>query len=123
MTRRRQLHELPLRSVRGYPHQCVVCLGDISADDHRYHDGGWPRRAHMDCAAMVGEGKRREITRAELRQLDAAEVAVSKAKGELYRRKQLGLLLRREKVALQQAQLDLVELRHELTSVAGGGTS
>ena len=32
-----------------YMHECAVCEEDIRAGQ-RYHDGGYSRRAHLDCA-------------------------------------------------------------------------
>ena len=60
MTRRkrRQLHELPVRVCR-YGERCLVCLERIDAGE-QYYDGAHGRRAHMSCAALVEEGKRRE---------------------------------------------------------------
>jgi hypothetical protein len=80
--KRRDLHELPLRTSR-YGERCLVCLERIEAGS-RYHDGAYGRRAHPQCAAQVRLGQRREPTRAEIRQLEEAEVAVSKAQGRLY---------------------------------------
>jgi hypothetical protein len=60
-----------------------VCLEPIDTGE-QYHDGGHGRRVHIDCAALVEEGKRREPTRAEMRELEQAESDVSRAKGQVY---------------------------------------
>ena len=43
----------PLNSLRKrraqYFHLCCVCLNDIEPGED-YHDGGYYRRAHVDCA-------------------------------------------------------------------------
>jgi hypothetical protein len=73
-----------------------VCLGDIGLGK-RYHDGGYPRRAHVGCAEAViiraavvlpagAAGKAREHTRAELDELDKQELAAARARGETRRR-------------------------------------
>lgn len=80
---RRQLHELPLRTCR-WGERCLICLGRIEAGAD-YHDGGYGRRAHLSCARDVAEGRRREPTRAEVRELERAEGEVSRARGRLYR--------------------------------------
>ncbi len=110
--RRRALHELPTRTCR-YGGRCCVCLGKISMG-RRYRDGGWPRRAHTDCAVMVQAGRRHELTRGELRRVDAAETAVATAKGKIYQARSAaavswakGKLLRAEQAAS--------DLRAELT--------
>jgi hypothetical protein len=80
--RRRALHELPLRFCR-WGERCLVCLEPIDTGE-QYHDGGYGRRVHMSCAALVEEGKRREPTPAEVRELEQAESDVSRAKGRVY---------------------------------------
>jgi hypothetical protein len=89
VNRRRPLHELPVKTCRLYPHRCCVCLGDIGLGE-RYHDGGWPRRAHVGCAQDVAQaplgGLPREHTRAELDELDKRELAAARARGETRRR-------------------------------------
>jgi hypothetical protein len=58
-----------------------VCLDDIRYGSH-YYDGGGSRRSHVECATDPGM---RELTREEIDSIEAAEVVVSKAKGEVYR--------------------------------------
>ncbi len=52
----------------------------------RYYDGGHSRRAHVRCAEDVAAGRKREPTRAEMRELEEAESEVSWAKGRVYAR-------------------------------------
>ena len=47
---KRKLSELPIRTGRG-KHLCCVCLRDI-ATGNRYHDGGYYRRAHLQCVKL-----------------------------------------------------------------------
>jgi hypothetical protein len=79
---RRELHELPVRQCR-YGERCLVCLGRIEAGE-RYHDGSHGRRVHLTCAEEVRWGKRREPTRAEVRELEEAEIQVSRLIGVVY---------------------------------------
>jgi len=80
--RRRGLHELRVRTCL-YGDRCLVCLDRIRSGE-RYRDGGHGRRAHLACADEVAVGRRSEPTRAQLRELEAAESAVAWAKGGLY---------------------------------------
>lgn len=84
MSKRRQLHELPAHTCQGGARRCVVCLGAIETGQH-YYGGSSPRRAHQTCAHDVAAGRKRELTRQELVELDDAELAVSTARGQLYR--------------------------------------
>lgn len=73
MSRRRPLHELKVRTCRTF-HRCCVCLADIKCDD-RYHDGGWPRRAHVACAEAARRNPKLEHSRDQLDQIDRAAAA------------------------------------------------
>jgi len=46
-----------------YPHVCAICLKDIEVGE-RYYDGGYGRRAHIDCgnAAEFKPGLEKTIT-------------------------------------------------------------
>ncbi len=78
--KRRALHELVKRQCGSF-HRCCVCLRDI-VHGEQYYDGGWPRRAHVECAEGARDGKLREHTRAELDAIDEAELAAADERGK-----------------------------------------
>ena len=121
--RRRQLHELPVRTCR-YGERCLVCLEPIAMGE-RYHDGGYDRRAHQRCAVAVQRGDRREPTGAELRELERAERHVSEAKGKWHKLRSLlhPLPLHgydNEKRALRAASVSLLTARKALERLKEG---
>jgi len=75
-----------LRQASSY-HRCIVCLCEIG-DGVEYRDGGYPRRAHVECAELVVLGQKRELSRDDLRELEEAEDAVSEAKAQVHRAEQ-----------------------------------
>jgi hypothetical protein len=121
MSRRREIYELPVRVARG-PRRCIVCLEQIDYGE-AYRDGGYPRRAHYRCAEIVARGDRRELTRAELAEVEAAEDAVSRAKGELYMARSeraYGVAVATAKRRVQQLAIVKANVRQAILQRAGG---